>query len=590
MPRSTVVGLAGIGLAGIGIYLARRRALARALMLPPPICGVAVERGIPAPMPDGVTLYADRYRPRAAGRFPTILVRTPYGRPSELRILGPLADLAARLFAERGYNVVVQGVRGRYRSEGIFEPFVHEAADGQATLAWLAAQPWFDGNLGMWGVSYAGYTQWAVAADAPPYLKALMPVAITARLSRSVYPNGAFSFESSLRWTSLIHATRRSGTDLDLATVLTLLAPRREALLTSAMASHPMGEADHAAIGETVSFYQRWLADPDPEGTYWRRVDHHHSLRRVGVPVHLVACWYDVFLREQLADYAALLAAGRTPYLTVSPRHHNDPTLVLDAVREGLWWFDVHLKGRQDRRRRRPVRLALMGSDEWHEMDFWPPPAAMTRYYLHAEGLLSTHAPATASAPDRYRYDPRNPTPSIGGPVLSALGGPRDQRPLEGRPDVLCYTTPPLQAEVDVIGYVRLELYARSSLPFTDFVARLCDVYPDGRSINVCEGLCRVTPGMGEPDANGVMRLDIDLGATAQRFRRGHRIRLHICSAAHPRWGANPGDGRCFREAGAVPGPAADQTIYHDVDHPSALVLPIVSSTTRRAMAARGVV
>ncbi len=584
MKRSTVLSLAGISLAGIGAYLARRSLAARAFGLPPARHAVSVERDIPVPMPDGVTLYADRYAPRASGRFPTILVRTPYGRPSELRATGPFAGFIARLFAGQGYNVVVQGVRGRYRSEGSFEPFVHERADGRATLDWVARQPWFDGNLGMWGVSYPGYTQWAVAFDAPPQLKALTPVAITARFSRAVYPYGAFAFESSLRWASLLRATHRPGADLDLATTISLLSPRREAALSTAMLTRPMGEADRAAIGEPVGFYQRWLDDPDPEGAYWRRVDQHRNPGQTRVPVHLVAGWHDLFLRDQLADYTALLAAGRTPYLTVLPRHHNDPALALDAVREGLWWFDVQLKGRRERLRRRPVRLALMGSHEWHEMDYWPPPAAMTRYYLHAEGLLSTHPPAASSPPDSYCYNPHNPTPSIGGPVLGMHGGPRDQRPLEGRADLLCYTTPPLHAEVDVIGYVRLELYARSSLPYTDFIGRVCDVYPDGRSINVCEGLCRVTPGVGEPQSDGSLRLDLDLGATAQRFGRGHRIRVHVCSAAHPRWGANPGDGRRFRDAGAVPGPAAQQTIYHDVDHPSALVLPVVSATTRRAM------
>jgi len=588
MRRSTALSLAGIGLAGVGAYLARHKLAARALGLPPPAYAVAVERDIPVPMADGVVLYADRYLPRATGRFPTILVRTPYGRPSELRALGPFAGFIATLFAGQGYNVVVQGVRGRYRSEGVFEPFVREAADGRTTLDWVAAQPWFDGNLGMWGFSYPGYTQWAVARNAPPYLKALTPAVITARFSRAIYPYGAFAFESSLRWVSLLQATHRPGGDLDLASALFLLSPRREAALAAAMAAYPMGEADRAVTGASVGFYQRWLDDPDPEGSYWRQVDQHRNLGEINVPVHLVAGWYDLFLREQLADYATLLAAGRTPYLTVLPRHHNHPALATDAVREGLWWFDVQLKGRRERLRRRPVRLALMGSREWHEMDYWPPPAAMTRYYLHAEGVLSTHPPAASSAPDRYCYDPRDPTPSIGGPVLGPRGGPRDQRPIEGRSDLICYTTPPLHAEVDVIGYVRLELYARPSRPWTDVVARVCDVYPDGRSINVCEGLCRITPGVGALQSDGSLRLEFDLGATAQRFRRGHRIRVHVCSAAHPRWGANPGDGRRFRDAGAVPGPVVEQTIYHDVDHPSALVLPIVSATTRRAMEGNG--
>lgn len=586
MRRSAVLGLTGLGLVGLGAYVARRKLAARAFGLRPPDYAVTVERNLAVPMPDGVTLYADRYAPRATGQFPTILLRTPYGRPSETRLLGPFAEQGAVLFAERGYNVVVQGVRGRFRSEGSFDPFVHEAADGRATLAWIAAQPWFDGNLGMWGPSYLGYVQWAVAGDAPGYLKALVPIVTTSRFSRAFYPQGAFAFESSLRWANLIYTTHRPGARLDLTALLRLLSPQRQAALVTALATQPLGAADRAALGEPAPFYQHWLDNPDPESAYWSRVDQHRALSGVNVPVHLIAGWYDLFLSEQLADYSTLLAAGRTPYLTVLPRYHTDPALAIDGIREGLWWLDAQLKGRRALLQRRPVRLALMGSHEWHEMDYWPPPAAMTRYYLHAEGLLSTHPPAEVSAPDHYRYDPRNPTPAIGGPVLGPQGGPRDQRPIEGRGDLLCYTTPPLQHELDVIGYVRLELFVRSSLAYTDFVGRLCDVHPDGRSINVCEGLCRVAPGTGEPQPDGSLRLAIDLRATAQRFRAGHRIRLHICSAAHPRWGANPGDGRRFRDAGAVPGPAADQTIHHDVDHPSALVLPIVSATTRRAMEA----
>lgn len=581
--RRATLALAGLGLTSLGLYARRRELLARALGLRPAEHRVAVEHNLPAVMPDGVTLYADRFYPREPGSYPTILIRTPYGRPSEARLLGPLSALGYQLFAERGYNVVVQSVRGRFRSEGTFEPFVHEAADGRATLEWVAAQPWFDGNLGMWGPSYLGYTQWAVAADAPPFLKALVPIVTSARFSRPIYPQGAFAFESSLRWASLLSATHRPGGELDIAGVWKLVSPWRQAALAQIMAGTALSEADSAATGAPVPFYRRWLSDPNPEGAYWRRVDHHRALGGVDLPVHLVAGWYDIFLDVQLADYAALVAAGRTPYLTVVPRFHNDPLLLFDGVREGLWWFDAHLKGRRELLQRRPVRLALMGSNEWHEMDYWPPPAAMTRYYLHSGGLLAAHRPTPDSPPDCYRFDPRDPTPSIGGPVLSSLGGPRDQRPIEGRPDVLCYTTPPLREAVDVVGHVRLELFVRSSAAHTDFVGRLCDLAPDGRSTNICEGLFRVEPGSGELQPDGTLRIEIDLWATARRFAPGHRIRLHVCSAAFPRWSVNPGDGRPLHEPGELV--VAKQQIYHDAAHPSALVLPIVSAATRATMA-----
>ncbi len=584
MRRAVTIGLASLGLAGLGIYARRRELLARAWGLRPAEHAITIERELAARMPDGATLYADRYHPRAAGPFPTILIRTPYGRPSETRILGPLASLGAPLFAERGYNVVIQSVRGRFRSEGLFEPLVNEAADGKATLAWVAAQPWFEGNLGMWGPSYLGYTQWAVAAEAPPFLKALVPVITASRFSRPFNPDGAFALESTLRWAHILSASGASGGNLELAHFWELVAPQRQAALARAMAEQPLAQADMAAIGASVPFYQQWLANPRPDGSYWRSADHHRDLAKVDVPVHLVAAWHDLFLHEQLADYAALLAAGRTPYLTVLPRFHTEPATMLDAVREGLWWLDAHLKGQREAMRRRPVRLALMGSREWHEMDFWPPPAAVTRYFLHAEGLLSTHASAPTSPPDSYRFDPRNPTPSVGGPVLGPSAGPRDQGALEARPDLICFTTSPLKEALDVIGQVRLELFVRSSLEQTDFVGRLCEVAPDGRSRNVCEGLCRVAPGKGERQPDGSLRIEIDMWATAQRFRIGQRIRLHVCSAAHPRWSANPGDGRPLGDGGAM-GLPAEQTIYHDAAHPSALVLPLVSHQTRERMA-----
>lgn len=581
--RRVVLSLAGLGVAGLGLYAARRSLAARLFGLRAAEHAIAIERDVPIRMPDGATLYADRLFPRAAGSFPTVLIRTPYGRPSEAHVLGPLAALGAHLFAERGYNVVIQSVRGRFGSEGEFEPFVQEAADGRATMEWVAAQPWFDGNLGLWGPSYLGYVQWAVAADAPPYLKALVPIVTSSRFSRLFYPDGGFAFESSLRWVHLTGAMVGRNKRMDLQTLWRLGAPATERSLREAMAEHGLAQADQRATGASVAAFQRWLSDTDTEGEYWRSIDHHRTLGRITAPVHLVAGWHDIFLNGQLADYVALLADGRQPYLTVLPYAHTDSGLVLAGVREGLWWFDAHLKGQQALLERRPVRLYLMGAHEYHEMNFWPPPAQTTRLYLHAGGLLGPELPAPNSPPDHYRYDPRAPTPSLGGPVLSRLAGPRDQRPLELRSDVLTYTSAPLEADVDVIGPVRLELFVHSSAAHTDFVARLCDVYPDGRSLNVCEGLSRIVPGKGEPQEDGSLRIEIDMWATAQRFLAGHRVRLHVCSGAHPRWSANMGDGAPL--GAGVPGPPAEQTIYHDPTHAAALVLPIVPLAMQRAMA-----
>jgi hypothetical protein len=217
-----------------------------------------------------------------------------------------------------------------------------------------------------------------------------------------------------------------------------------------------------------------------------------------------------------------------------------------------------------------------MGADEWSELDDFPPPARQTRYYLHAQGGLTTDPPGGTSPPDGYRYDPANPTPALGGALLALKGaGPQDNGPLEARPDVLCYTTPPLTREVEVIGPVRLELFARSSLPYTDFFGRLCDVHPDGRSINVCDGLFRVEPGRAEVGPDQCLRIEIDMWATAHLFHRGHRLCLQISSGAHPRWSRNLGTGEAL--ASGVTLAVAEQTVYHDEARPSALVLPVVN-------------
>ena len=248
----------------------------------------------------------------------------------------------------------------------------------------------------------------------------------------------------------------------------------------------------------------------------------------------------------------------------------------MEGLRLGLAWFEAQLKGQGNGLARKPVRLYVMGADEWREFDAFPPPAQTTRFHLHGGGNLGPAPPARDDTPDHYTYDPADPTPAVGGALLAMQGaGRQDNAPLEARDDVLFYTTPPLAQDLEVIGPVRLELYARSSLAHTDFYGRLCDVDPSGRSANVCDGLFRVVPGNGEPQPDGSLHLEIDLWATAHRFRQGHRLRLLVASGAHPRWSRNPGSGEPLATATTLA--VAQQTIYHDAAHPSALVLPVVA-------------
>jgi uncharacterized protein len=568
---------AGLAAVGMGAYAYRRSILARLLELPPPRCGVRVERDIPIVMPDGVRLYADHYWPQAAGDLPTILIRTPYGRGKEVALGGglALAELPGQRFAERGYHVVVQGARGCYDSEGEFRPHVNEAADGQATAAWIARQPWFNGVLGTWGPSYLGYTQWATADAAPEALQAMVVMIASAENHWVSYPDGAFGLETRLRWSQGIQVQKRMHRRPLWEQLAHRFSKQDAERLQAAFDHLPLAEADVVAAGEPIPFYRDQLAHPAADDPFWTARDHRAAPARGGAAVHFIGGWYDYYLRGLLRDYVTLRAAGRRPYLTIGPWSHGQPAGLLAGLREGLTWFDARFRGEPGRLRRKPVSVYVMGAEAWYEMDEFPPPARETRYYLLAGAGLVAEPPDGTQPPDGYRYDPADPTPALGGALLAFQGaGAQDNRPLEARPDVLCYTTAPLAQAVEVIGPVRLELYARSSLAHTDFFGRLCDVDPEGQSINVCDGLFRVEPGRGSVQSDGSLRLEIDLWATAHRFRRGHRLRLQVSSGAHPRWSRNLGTGEPLGSGTAML--VAEQTVYHDAAHPSALVVPVV--------------
>lgn len=563
------------GLAGWTAFRARRRVLAPLLKLPPARYQVGVRYNIRVPMPDGVTLAADHHYPLAAGDFPTILIRTPYGRGRSGSLSGLTESFKAQRFAERGYHVIVQDTRGRFDSGGVFDPFANEAADGRATLEWIAAQPWFNGRLGMWGQSYLGYTQWAVAPDAPPYLKAIMPAITASQFYTVVYADGAYALNIGLRWAYL---TEFVGTRRGWANWRTLSHTRkllRGEIFEPAYQHLPICEADRVVAGRPIRPYQETFTELSPDSPRWKAIDHSQAIARITIPVHLMSGWYDAFQRELLADYETLKRAGRPPYLTIGPWSHIDQRIYAAMFREGLAWFDAHLKGDRTYLRAKPVSLYVMGAREWRFFDSWPPPATETHYYLQPEGRLYTHMPQSEHSFDTYRYDPADPTPAVGGTMIFPPCGPTDNRALEARADVLTYTTSPLIRPVEVIGRVRLELYVRSSLPFTDFFGRLCDVQPDGRSINICDGLFRIEPGKGEPQPDGSLKIVVDLWSTAHRFLSGHRIRLQVSSGAHPRWSRNLGTGEPLGTGTRML--AADQTVYHDRAHPSALVLPVIN-------------
>jgi hypothetical protein len=353
---------------------------------------------------------------------------------------------------------------------------------------------------------------------------------------------------------------------------------KKQSLALEAALRHlPLSEPDAVANGKPDPAYQNWFAQSRRDDPFWQVSDLSARVREVTAAVHLIAGWHDIFLREQLADYAALSRAGRAPFLTIGPWHHTSPDLAFESVREALAWFDAHLR-HHNTLRDQPVRIAILGGTHttWREFPRWPPSTRTARYWLHSQRRLLGEVPNTSSesSVDQYRYDPSDPTPSVGGPLLDPQSaGLRDNRALEARTDVVCYTSPALKTELEIVGSPRTRLYARSSLDHTDFFGRVCDVYPDGRSMNVCDGLVRIELGKGQPQPDGSLCIDIDMGPIAYHFQKGHRVRLQVSSGAHPRWSRNLGTGEPLSTATQMV--VADQTIYHDREHPSVLVLPV---------------
>jgi putative CocE/NonD family hydrolase len=539
------------------------RLIERLARLPPARTrAVSVRRDLEIVMPDGVTLLADRYRASGNGSEPIILMRSPYGR-------GNVWGLGARLFAERGFQVLVQSCRGTGGSGGEFDAYRNEAQDGLATLAWIERQPWFSGKIATFGPSYLGIVQWAVATDPPPSLRAMAAPISSARVRAFTYPEGTFSLESTLAWLGVLEGQRRGPR----AGPLDQLKARRA--MQRAPSTLPLQDADVAATGAHVPFYQDWLTRQDDDA-FWAPVEFDRHLAALAVPVTMVTGWYDIFLPAQLADYRALRDAGRDARLTIGPWKHTDPGVEGESVRDALAWFDTHLRGGDGGSPRSRVRLFIGGDRRWVEVEEWPPPARSVRWHLQPGGVLHTRT-APASPPDRYRYDPSNPTPSVGGSILGRSGGRRDNRALESRADVLSYSTAPLVRNVEVMGPVTADLHVRSTREHTDFFVRLCDVEPSGKSWNICDGLTRLTPPNWERQSDGTAHVVVNLWPAAHVFRRGHRIRVQVSSGAHPRFVRNLGGGEPLATATAMH--VADQEVWHDAGHPSAIVLPVRDPT-----------
>jgi putative CocE/NonD family hydrolase len=501
-------------------------------------------------MPDGVELLADRWAPRTAGNgLPTALLRSPYGRR------GLIGTGAALPLAERGFQVLIQSTRGTFGSGGVFDPLRQERNDGLATMEWVAKQPWFGDAIVLIGGSYLGYVQWAVADRLPPQVKAMVPQVTESALTLEFLRKDGLSLETPYGWGVQVDGQQGR---FALLRQLAIGRKRRRALFTL-----PLREYDVAATGHRVDYLQDIIAH-DADSPRWAGIDHRQRVAQVSVPVSSIGGWYDIFLPGQLRDFQTLQEAGRPARLTIGPWTHIavDGTAIKESIEFGL----AHSRGQQPPERA-PVRLYVMGEEAWRDFDSWPPERyTQERFHLQPSGALSTD-PSDDAPPDRYRYNPADPTPAVGGVRMVRGSGRADNTKLEDRPDVLIYTTPVLDQDVEVVGEVSAEIWFRSSLRHADVFVRLCDVDPRGRSTNICDGLTSLT------DADTLARATVRLWPTAYRFKRGHRIRIQVSSGAFPRFARNPGTGEPHTTATALK--AADQEVHHDPAHPSAVLLPV---------------
>ena len=550
------------------------RALAAACGLGRPLTRrVSVHRGLSVRARDGVILRTDVYapqysssarsapvragdaRPHPGGggeKSPTVLVRTPYGR-------GGPTGVIARTVAGYGFHVVVQSCRGTADSGGVFEPMRRERDDGLDAIDWLRHQPWYTGAFAMYGPSYVGFTQWAVAADAGPELKALATSVTAASFQAPTYAGGGFSLDTVLTWSAILDAQLRPPHQA----LVEML--RGQPKLKRALAHPVLAEADALAVGAAVPHFQEWLRETAEDSPYWRERGHEHRVAEVAAPVLMMGGWYDIFLPWQLVDHAVLVAAGRGPQLVIGPWHHGSAGLFLASVREGVRFLREHLRG-DAVEPAAPVRVHIGGSGEWRDLAGWPPAHRVEDWFLGTDGALAPDGgPGTGRR--EFRYDPAHPTPAVGGPRLNGTAaGVRDNRALEARPDVLVYTSEPLAEQVEAVGPVRALIRTTSSAPSFDVFVRVCDVAPNGRSENICDGFVRVA---GKP---GVEHdVDVELWPMAHAFLAGHRIRVQVSGGAHPRWSRNPGTGAALAEEG--PMVPADRAVLAG----SVLRLPLIN-------------
>jgi uncharacterized protein len=541
------------------------------------------ELDVRVPMRDHVLLSTNVFHPAGAGPFPTILIRTPYGKGISL-------VPNYRAFVNHGYVVVIQDVRGRYDSQGVFSPLTQEGGDGDDTLNWIAAQPWSNGKIGMTGGSYLGIVQWKAARMNNPHLKAIFPVVSgwDEYRDRFYSPGGAMKLGHRLLWMS--ENMRVPGYVPDFKKYIWRI---------------PVRAADVAATGQQLPVYRETMDHP-ADDTFWKSISTREHISDVRIPVFAVGGWYDNYVESDLDAFTALHKRGGVNRVLIGPWPHNmsipfrnvnfDGAGSLPIRRFQLQWFDHWLKGLDTPLMSQPpVEIFAMGMNQWKQESEWPPARMRpVRFYLGSNGHANTlsgdgtldGSPQSRSVPDQFTYDPLKPVPTMGGAVCCNPSvfpwGPMDQRPVERRHDVLVYTSPALKQDLEVTGRVQVVLRASSNAPDTDFTAKLVDVFPSGEARNLTDGILRAryreSLEKSKLMKNGeIYRLEIDAGVTSNVFLKGHRIRVEISSSNFPRFDRNLNTGRTVENETQMR--TASQVVYHDRIHHSYVLLPVVPGT-----------
>lgn len=555
---------------------------------PKPVYRILLEKNVMVPMADGIKLAADIYRPKINGKCPVIILRTPYGKRGYIH---PYKQMAL-LFASQGYVFIVQDVRGRYSSEGEYEPFQNEAIDGVTTVQWAGKESWSNGKVALYGFSYLGTCAWLVTPYHIPYLKTVVPMFSTQDTYSIFIEKGIFHLKGALYWLTTFYGRTQT--------------PRLTfKKIKKSLMKLPVCSLDSDVMGHPIKTYQNVVSHIVPDA-FWAKICVNQRINEINIPAFIITGWYDTYLQGAIDDFLRMInspehSKNRQSRLVIGPWAHN-PSQKFQGIDYGrqadfnlqiintLRWCDYWLKDEIDAlKNQSKVKYFMMGNNEWREAHEWPPKKArMINYYLskHEDEKeicsykLSKEMPLE-NKKTHYTYDPNDPVPFRGSHHLHdpAWVGPFEQGELLCRKDVVTYISEPLEQDLEIAGYVYLVLFVSSTALDTDFCAKICDMHPNGKSYNLQAGFLRMRyreslhmPSLIEPGK--IYRLEIFLRSIAHAFKKNHRIQLQVTSCDFPVHDRNLNTGESCEFSSEIK--IAEQTLYTGEQYPSHLILPVI--------------